>query len=409
MHTPAAVLLAALATLGTAACAGTSPAAGSSAKDGAAVSVLATHLNQPKKISIMPDGDLLVALSGDGRAPSSCTNGNQRSCVDDSGAIDLITPGGRATTLLNDLPSVAASASGADPNSDSEATGPAEALDVDGTLHVLFQDTDINAKTGASQLGSAAARLGELVAYSAADVAAAIEASFGPFEAAHNPDRGAGTDVEYGIEQAIDSDPYGLVPYDGGYAVADAGGNDVLWVSPAGAISVLAVLPTIKERAVAGSYGSKQEHAIEAEAQSVPDAIAVGPDGALYVGELGGLPFDTGTSSVYRIVPGHRATVYASGFTAIADVAFDKQGRLLVLEIDTSGLDNTESRDPATGAIVRVNRNGTKTTVAGAGLHFPTGMAVAADGTVYVSDYGTTSAGADGHGGEVVTLTGASL
>ena len=70
-------------------------------------------------------------------------------------------------------------------------------------------------------------------------------ASFGPYEAANNPDHGAGSGGP--MDPAIDSDPYGLVAYNGGFAVADAAGNDVLFVNAAGQISTLAVLPLIPE------------------------------------------------------------------------------------------------------------------------------------------------------------------
>ena len=51
---------------------------------------------------------------------------------------------------------------------------------------------------------------------------------------------------------AIDSDPYGLVAYNGGFAVADAAANDMLFVNAAGQISTLAVLPLISEPTSAG-------------------------------------------------------------------------------------------------------------------------------------------------------------
>ena len=233
--------------------------------------------------------------------------------------------------------------------------------------------------------------------------------SFGPFEAAHNPDHGAGTDVARHQEPAIDSDPYSFVPYRGGYAVADAGGDDLLFVSRTGKISVLAVFPTITEEAAPGTYGASQTTTISARAQAVPDAVAVGPDGALYVGELGGTPFDVGTSRVYRVVPGHAPTVYARGFTAIGDLAFDNHGRLLVLEIDQKGLNDPallESETPAPGAVIRVGARGAKTLVASTGLEFPTGMAVGRDGTIYVANDGISDVNPNlpGSGGEIVRI-----
>ena len=77
-------------------------------------------------------------------------------------------------------------------------------------------------------------------------------ANLAAFEAAHNPDHGAGPGPKYG-QPPIDSDPYDLVAYRGGFAVADAAANDLLWVDPHGHISVLAVFPIQRETLTARS------------------------------------------------------------------------------------------------------------------------------------------------------------
>jgi len=363
------------------------------------VSVLASGLNQPKKITLTADGDLVVALSGDGDAPASCTDGGEASCAGDSGAVDEVSRQGAVTTLRSELPSVSA---GGD---DAQATGPAEARLVGRRLEILFQDSTISQTTGAEIFGSVGSLLGDLVGYTSSTSAGTVQAAFGAFEARANPDHGAGTDVLYGEDAAIASDPYSFVAYRGGYAVADAGANDVLFVSRTGAISVLAVLPTISEPAAAGTFGADQTTAITAQAQAVPVAVAVGPDGALYVGELGGEPFEPGSSVVYRIGPHGRLTAYARGFTAIEDIAFDAQGRLLVLEIDQKGLDDPgfDTGSPASGAIIRVSRSGRRMTLLDTGLSYPTGLAVGRDGVLYVTNDGVSSA-STGTGGEILQV-----
>ena len=370
----------------------------------AEVQTIATGLNQPKKITLAPDGSLIVALSGDGAAPTTCTDGNELSCLDDSGAIDRVTPSGHVTTLLGELPSVSSE------GPSGEATGPAEArISRHGHLKVLFQNTNINPMTGEDGYGPGGALLGDLVKFPFGGPPK-IKAAFGPFEAANNPDGGAGTAVELGAESAIDSDPYSFVPYHGGTVVADAAANDLLFVSPSGKISVLAVFPTIPEIAPPGLLGPTQTTPVPFNAQAVPDSVAVGPDGALYVGELGGVPFNEGVSSVYRVVPGQAPTMFASGFTAIGDIAFDSSGRLLVLEIDQKGLTDPalESEGlPTPGAIIGVHRNGQHTVLASTGLEFPTGMAVGYDGSVYVSNFGVLPAtgGPGGVSGEIAKVT----
>ena len=69
------------------------------------------------------------------------------------------------------------------------------------------------------------------------------------------------------------------------------------------------------------------------------------------------------------------------------DIAWGRKGSLYVLEIQSAGL---LAPDP-TGALIRVWPNGTKTTVASTGLVNPTGVAIAKDGTVFVTNYGTSA------------------
>ena len=68
----------------------------------------------------------------------------------------------------------------------------------------------------------------------------------------------------------------------------------------------------------------------------MPTSVVVGPDGALYVGELTGLPFAPGKARIWRW-SGAKTSLYASGFTNISDLAFDGKN-LLVLELTTKGL-----------------------------------------------------------------------
>lgn len=356
----------------------------------AALTTVVSGLNQPKKLTVTADGDLVVALSGDGVAPKGCTDGEQRACLDRSGAVDLVTPAGHVRRLRSGLPSIAES------HSNNQATGPVQAELRDGILHVIFQNTSINAATGDEIYGSGGALLDTLTGFGGSGTGSPVlQADLGPFEARENPDHGEGTNVTDGEDAAKDSDPYGFVAYRGGYAVVDAGANDVLWVSSSGAIHVLAVLPTIRERAAAGSFGSAQKQPIEAAAQPVPDAIAVGPDGALYVGDLGGEPYDQATSTIDRIVPGHPTTVVARGFTAVDDIAFDASGRMLVLELDRRGLDDPglEKNHPAAGALYRISDTGhNRRLLRSRGLTLPTGLAIH-DGDVYLSVDGLSTGG----------------
>ena len=132
--------------------------------------------------------------------------------------------------------------------------------------------------------------------------------------------------------------------------------------------------------------------------QSVPTSVTVGPDGALYVGELTGVPFAPGKARIWRVVPGKRPSLYASGFTNISDLAFDGKN-LLVLEIAARGLLDRYSP----GALIRLRPAAKRTVLATAGLVDPTGLAVG-NGSIYISNYGTYRGTGSGPHGELVSL-----
>lgn len=114
----------------------------------------------------------------------------------------------------------------------------------------------------------------------------------------------------------------------------------------------------------------------------VPTAM-VYRDGNFYVGNLHTFPIVEGSSNVYRISPRGQIRVWATGFTTILGLAFDRRGRLYVLENTTGNPFPT----PGTGTILRMNHSGTRDTIA-TGLFLPTAMTFGPDGNLYVSNKG---------------------
>jgi hypothetical protein len=77
--------------------------------------------------------------------------------------------------------------------------------------------------------------------------------------------------------------------------------------------------------------------------ESVPTSVAIGPDGAYYVGELKGFPAPLGESKVWRIERGARnvdcavsprCKVVVDGLTSVIDLVFGSDGKLYVAQID---------------------------------------------------------------------------
>ena len=126
----------------------------------------------------------------------------------------------------------------------------------------------------------------------------------------------------------------------------------------------------------------------------------VSHNGNFYFGVLGTFPVRPGTQHIYKLTPDGQVSVAASGLTAVLGVAFDARGRLYALETDTvAGFPGPAA---GSGKVVRVNGDGTRTTIA-SGLTFPTAMTFDPDGdALYVSNngFGVPVAGA----GQIVRI-----
>lgn len=146
---------------------------------------------------------------------------------------------------------------------------------------------------------------------------------------------------------------YALEPFRGGFLVTDAHHNRVLYVTRGGEISVLLAFPNI-----------------------VPTGLAVSGN-TVYVAQAGPIPHLPETGRVVSFTPnGGAATVVASGAPLLVDVEFGRGQTLFALAqgIWNGPFEGTPA-DPGTGSLVRVNGDGTFTTVAG-GLDRPTSLEV---------------------------------
>ena len=175
------------------------------------------------------------------------------------------------------------------------------------------------------------------------------------YEKANNPDQ----HVRYGVrnppqclkdalgDQAsykglVDSHAYSVARYKKKWVVADAGGNDLLWVTNRGKISTLAVLPSQPLKITpenASAQGIPKDCAVGRtyKYEAVPTDVEVGRDGYLYVTTLPGGPEDPSLGArgkVYRVNPhnGHIKLV-ATGFAGATNLATGKHGKIFVAEL----------------------------------------------------------------------------
>jgi hypothetical protein len=347
--------------LGLAAAVGGPPAA---AQD---VTVVAKGLDNPRGLAFGPGGALYVTESGrGGRAP--CVQGPEgdQVCFGQTGALTRVDlRGARQTRVLRRLPSLA--------NRDgSDAIG---ASDIAFSGRTGYLTVGLGANPAVrSQLGAGGRQMAKLYRMRSRGRPRAV-ANLGTFEATRNPDAG-----QPGAEP--DTNPNAVLSTRGGRVVVDAGGNDLLSVSPRGAISLLALFPFATIPAP-DEPGFPVPPGTPFPVQPVPTSVVRGPDGAYYVGQLTGFPFPPGTANVWRVAPGSPPEVYASGFTTITDLAFGPDGSLYVLQFATSSI----AGPPSPGALIRVGSDGSRTELAAGRLSAATGLVL--DGRyAYVSNRG---------------------
>jgi hypothetical protein len=155
------------------------------------------------------------------------------------------------------------------------------------------------------------------------------------------------------------------------FVITDAGGNDLVRASW-GRVSTMAVFDD--QLADAPPFlglppGTK------IPSQAVPTAVVRGPDGAYYVSQLTGFPFPAGMANIYRVVPGHAPTVWATGLTNVTSLAFDSRGSLYAVQLANDGLLAVPDGQLPTGSLVKVSRTGSHKVVAG-DLAAPYGVAI---------------------------------
>ncbi|MGD9599196.1 MAG: ScyD/ScyE family protein [Steroidobacteraceae bacterium] len=341
------------------------------------VETIAQGLVNPRGIALAPNGWLYVAEAGSGgsgRCIPSPEQGQPPRCYGETGALTRIDPDGIAPPrrVVTGLPSMAAAGGFA------ATSGP---VDVDffgmQAYVVMGWGGDPAARAGVGPKSSLFGTLLRVLpgghVWQVADIAG--------HEARDNPD---GTD--------IDSNPYGVLALPGRQIVADAGGNSLVerslshaWFRPHRSTRTFAVLPRTA-----------------ADLDAVATTVVEGPGGYIYAGELTGAPFFRGASTIYRIAPhGGDPEPYVSGLTAVVDMAFDRRGTLYIVEI-ASGLVPGPGADPGVGVgrLLRRKRNGPVEVVLDQGLVFPSGLAIAHDGTLYLTNYGVFPGG-----GEVLKVT----
>ncbi len=153
----------------------------------------------------------------------------------------------------------------------------------------------------------------------------------------------------------VDSHPYAIAYLRfGAYAVADAGGNDIVRVGPKGVATRIAVLPR-QAFVVTQAFATANKFpacvvGLTYYTEAVPTDVERGPDGNLYVSTLPGGPEGPNVGprgSVYRINrTTHKVTRIATGFAGATNLAVTRHGQIYVAELSANRISTIQGGAP---------------------------------------------------------------
>ena len=342
--------------------------AGATAAQAATVETVAKGLNNPRGVSVAPDGSVYIASAGKG-GRNCFGKGEARQCLGNTGSIVRVTGGDKSKVAGGFV----------------SATSPGGVFGGPLTGVSVAPDGQAYAVSGSGE----PAFVKSLPKPVRSKVGRVFNVSGGSFAAVARVDTLEWKNNLDNVKGDRNSNPYAVLALADRQIVADAGANAVLEVRGSD-VELLAVLPKNRRGT-----------------QSVPTSLAVDPaTGDILVGELafGG---GKGRARVFRIpAAGGTPAVEATGFTAITGVALGPDGSLFVTEFDRKP--RTENPE---GLLVRVAPDGTRTNLGQNTLIAPTGAAVDAAGAVYVSNYSVLPAKTPkkgpfrGAGGTLVKIT----
>lgn len=346
------------------------------------VHVVASHLNNPRGLSMSAGGVLFVAEAGRGGTHCYTDPEMGPQCVGLTSSIDRVGAGG-VTRLVSGLVSVSSPGGIA-------ATGVVAVSASGGRVYGQFgANTAVGAAVAAlpQYLVKAARReLGQF-GWVAGD-------TFRPIAGVGDSDYAWTARHKYLVpDQFPDSNPNGLLVTAGRRLVVDAGANTLDQLAADGRVRARTFLST--------PTGSPTD--------AVPTCVAKGPDGAFYVGELLGGNFAPGQARVWRIAIQNGTvtkSVWARGFTTIQGCGFDRWGNFYATEFQANGLDFSPTASPV-GAVVKIAPNGHRSVLGNGQLFWPSGFAAGADGSIYVSNCSIAPAAGFGpcpSGGQLVRI-----
>jgi hypothetical protein len=280
----------------------------------AEVQVVASGLNTPRQLAFAPGGALYVAEAGVRGDSENCSDHPELGtfCLEFTGSLARVGRGGDVKRVVTGLPSIS------------------NATDTVGPFDIAFTGRHKFALTiglgGSPEFRDGFGRQGALLG---TVVTGNLRRHKGASKVRKAFDAVAFEEENNGDQTDIDSNPTGIVKSGRGYVFTDSGGNTHVSTRRGGTtVAVFDPVPTTQPGPVPVGF----------PADAVPTDVVVGPDGARYVSQLVGFPFEKGSSTIWRVVRGRDPEPYATGLTNVTSLAFAKDGTLYAVELASNGL-----------------------------------------------------------------------
>lgn len=175
-----------------------------------------------------------------------------------------------------------------------------------------------------------------------------------------------------------DGQPYAVIFDDGGFWISESNHEQLLSVTPDGAVTRVVDL---------------SPHAVLDV--GVPTGVVAAPDDGLYVSLLSEMPLPDGGAKVIQISKDGSIQDVWTGLTAVTDLAIGPDGALYASQLATGNEADEPFYHPFTGSIVRQTGPASSEPIV-TGLNYPVHLGFGPDGALYVSGPALGANGGEG-------------
>jgi hypothetical protein len=328
--------------------------------------VVVSGLNNPRQLSLVHNGVLLIAEAGKGGDVATGQGPEGTLGLGYTGSVSAVwTPALAHDQQPHRIVTGLLSGASAAPDEESGLPAGSFATGPDGVSARLLNRIGIIETTFEPFSPDAAKPFDGHLLLASPDAPISPLADISGFEAAHDPDG-----------QGVVSNPYGVLVYREGWLVADAAGNTVYRVGHHGDVTVFHVFPNVTTGACVDQVDPSPEFP---GCNFVPTSLAADPAGDVYVGGLSSLT--PGEAQVVKLnSSGHVLQVWR-GFTSVSGLALGHDGSLYVSQLFAE-----EANPPlpqVQGVVTRI-KGDSRTSM---DVPFAAGVAVDAWNNVYVSAF----------------------